>query len=122
MAKRKESSSAPFKPKKYSKKETKELEKYAIILQKRWRIYNGIRKIRALVREVFDKVYDEGSGTYFYYNKHTGESSWIKPKCLGSEEFDDYEIGDEWEENIDGYGTSGATKAAKNLPMMENKC
>lgn len=39
---------------------------------------------RKLIVMNYEKVYDEGSKTFFYYNKVTGVSQWYKPLLLGS--------------------------------------
>lgn len=36
--------------------------------------------------QVFEKVYDESTGAFYYYNKRTGESSWTKPKVMKDDE------------------------------------
>ena len=41
-------------------------------------------RIRAIIRSIYEKLYDAHRGTYYYYNHRTGSSSWYKPTLLGS--------------------------------------
>lgn len=45
------------------------------------------RKAREMVKQLallaFERVYDESTGFYFYFNRQTGESSWEAPKLAG---------------------------------------
>tara|TARA_B100000780_G_scaffold241008_1_gene183344 strand:+ start:113 stop:556 length:444 start_codon:yes stop_codon:yes gene_type:complete len=41
-------------------------------------------RIQAVIRSVYEKLYDAHRGTYYYYNHRTGQSSWYKPALLGS--------------------------------------
>jgi len=43
----------------------------------------GRYKLRQMVREAFQKVYDEESGQYYYYNRVNGQVQWNKPTLLG---------------------------------------
>ena len=35
------------------------------------------------IQSMYEKVWDESSGRFFYFNKKTGESIWTKPPLLG---------------------------------------
>ena len=41
-----------------------------------WRAKKARERVRRLIGFLYDKVYDEDTGQYFYYNKRTGESTW----------------------------------------------
>ncbi|GBG24789.1 Leucine-rich repeat-containing protein 1 [Hondaea fermentalgiana] len=47
------------------------------------------RRLRLLARSVYEQVFDEASGAYFFHNVHTGDVSWEAPKLLGGEPFDE---------------------------------
>jgi hypothetical protein len=53
-------------------------------LQGLFRTRKARKYLRELLAGVFQKVQDDDSGDFFYYNTRTGESSWVKPKLLGS--------------------------------------
>jgi len=40
------------------------------------------KQIQLLAKLTFERIYDEGSGAYFFYNTKTGESSWEKPQLM----------------------------------------
>jgi hypothetical protein len=58
----------------------------ALVIQKAIRAKKARAQIRDMVKNVFEKLYDAESGVYYYYNNKTGESQWVKPKTLGSED------------------------------------
>jgi len=60
-------------------------EKSASIVQRIWRSRAAYRKIQAMLDEVWEKVYDEGKGGYYYYNRKTDTATWEKPKLLHHE-------------------------------------
>ncbi len=39
-------------------------------------------RFKELMRGVFEKCLDPATGALFYYNKRTGESSWVAPKIV----------------------------------------
>ena len=43
--------------------------------------------IQSLLSMIMEKIFDEASGRYYYFNKRTGESSWSKPILMGSKDF-----------------------------------
>ena len=48
-----------------------------------WRTREARKMIAQMLQQVFEKVYDPATGECYYYNKRTGNSTWIKPKMLG---------------------------------------
>jgi hypothetical protein len=56
----------------------------AIKIQQRWRAKHARRHLLAALASVYQKIRDPTTGAYFYFNTRTGESSWTKPRLLGS--------------------------------------
>lgn len=56
----------------------------AIKIQQRWRAKHARRHLLAALSNVYQKIRDPTTGAYFYFNTRTGESSWTKPRLLGS--------------------------------------
>ena len=54
----------------------------AIKLQCLYRRKMARREVQKLFRRVVERVYDEESGDFFFYNVNTGESSWTAPSLL----------------------------------------
>ena len=52
-------------------------------MQGMWRTREARKMIAQMLQQVFEKVYDPATGECYYYNKRTGNSTWIKPKMLG---------------------------------------
>ena len=67
-------------------KATPEEKAAALLLQQQFRAKIARRQMRMLMNSVTDKVWDEQSQRFYYFNKRTGEVSWEKPLCMGSEE------------------------------------
>ena len=61
-------------------------EEAALHIQGIYRARVARRLLVKLIADVYEKKFDESSGTWFYYNKNTGESHWEKPKGLRSDE------------------------------------
>ena len=60
----------------------------ALKLQGMWRIRAARIRLHALIRGMYSQFEDPETGQLFYYNKATGETTWIKPHGLGEEELD----------------------------------
>ena len=54
----------------------------ARMLQGAWRTKIARRKLKAMIRRQYKKVYDEGSKSFYYFNSRTGVSHWTRPLCL----------------------------------------
>jgi hypothetical protein len=61
---------------------------HAVVIQRLYRTRLARRNLVLLMKSVYEKVYDESTGAYFYFNSKTGESQWTKPVNLGNEEVD----------------------------------
>ena len=51
-----------------------------------WRARKARRLLRRMITDVYEKKFDENSGTWFYFNRKTGESHWEKPLGLQSDD------------------------------------
>ena len=56
----------------------------AMHIQGMYRSQRARYRIHAVIRSIYEKLYDAHRGTYYYYNHRTGQSSWYKPALLGS--------------------------------------
>ena len=67
-----------------------ERERLSVVnIQRMWRSRESRRAFHKMLQANFEKVYDHESGSYFYYNKKDGTTSWDKPKCLAHDPFGD---------------------------------
>ena len=62
----------------------------AITVQHAWRRSWGLRIIRKLLAEKYERVLDPASKKHFYFNKVTQESTWKKP--MGKIVGDDWDV------------------------------
>jgi GH18 family chitinase len=60
----------------------------ATALQGMWRRRQARIAIRKMVSKDYEKVWDEDYSAFFYYNKKTGASEWVKPRLLGNTDLD----------------------------------
>ena len=51
----------------------------------------GRKNVRNILVKHTDKVYDEGTNSYYYYYRVTGETRWEKPGLWGEEDVEDYD-------------------------------
>ena len=51
-------------------------------LQGLFRSRKARKNIQLLLQTIFERIYDPDSGSYYYYNSKTGESSWEAPRLL----------------------------------------
>ena len=56
----------------------------AFKIQGMYRGWLSRNQVRAIIRSLYEKLYDAQRGTYYYFNHRTGMSSWYKPALLGS--------------------------------------
>lgn len=55
-----------------------------VVKQRRWRAKHARKLLADAIANVWQKIRDSETGLYFYYNTRTEESTWTKPKLLGS--------------------------------------
>jgi alpha-tubulin suppressor-like RCC1 family protein len=58
----------------------------ACFIQRAWRVSRAHRELKTLMVEVYEKIFDEATASYYYYNKQTGTVSWEKPALLANNE------------------------------------
>lgn len=58
----------------------------ATLVQRQFRTRIARKHFRLLLNSTIDKVYDESSGLYYYFNKKSGAVTWDKPKGMGDQE------------------------------------
>lgn len=65
------------------------LESAAVRIQSLYRRRAGRAALRRLLAEVYEKVFDPDSNSYYYYSKRTKQSQWEKPVLLGDHNLTD---------------------------------
>jgi len=55
----------------------------AVALQGMWRRRKARIAIRKMISQEYEKCWDDEYQCFFYFNKATGASEWVKPKMLG---------------------------------------
>ena len=63
----------------------------ARMLQGMYRARRAMKLIRKLIRENYKTAIDPESGKRYYYNIRTKETTWVKPRGLGSQNLEDEE-------------------------------
>ena len=58
----------------------------AKLIQGMYKINRVRLRIKALIRESYEKYYDKDSQMFYYHNTKTNEVTWSKPRGLGDEE------------------------------------
>ena len=48
-----------------------------------WRTYRAQQDVTALLRSIYEKVWNEKHSAFYWFNKTTGESTWVRPALLG---------------------------------------
>ena len=68
------------------RKKANQMTRYeaAFMIQGMYKGWRSRKKMRLIVRSFYEKLYDAERGTYYYYNKQSGTTSWYKPAILGS--------------------------------------
>ena len=77
----------------YDREATPEEVKAATMINVMGRIVGARKRMRDKARTVYEQVFDAENNRYFFFNKKSGESAWVKPKIFGSESLDPK---DEW--------------------------
>lgn len=62
----------------------------ALRIQGVFRAVLARRRILKIIKSTYEKLHDEESGYYYYWNLNTAEAQWVKPKILGDN--DDIEL------------------------------
>ncbi len=60
----------------------KKQQKAAKAIANVWRTYRARQDMTRLLRSIYEKVFNEKYGAFYWYNKNTGESSWTCPALL----------------------------------------
>ena len=60
-------------------------EEAAETIQAMFRKRKARKMLRHLLLNIYEKVVDPNTGTEYYYNSKTGESSWEKPSFIGAD-------------------------------------
>ena len=68
-------------------------EQAAVMLQSAWRRRLGLKALRRRLAAVVTKVLDAASGAHYYWDCRTGAVSWYKPALMGSEDVEQYQVG-----------------------------
>lgn len=71
-----------------------------ILVQCAFRARQAFKRSRSLMVENLEKHYDESEDEYYYFNKKTNQSTWNKPKLLGSYEMVEYTESFEYKNEI----------------------
>mmetsp|Transcript_31584 Transcript_31584/g.40603 ORF Transcript_31584/g.40603 Transcript_31584/m.40603 type:complete len:88 (+) Transcript_31584:3506-3769(+) len=64
----------------------------SVEIQRCYRGRLGRQVGKDIVKSIYEKLYDEDSGVYYYWNTITETSQWHKPKVLGPDEDIEIEV------------------------------
>jgi hypothetical protein len=98
---------------------------YAVLVVARaCRVWLSRKELRRRCLEAYEKDYDEYSHRFYYRNKETNETSWMKPKAMGSFEMP---TKDEWKllrdaHNFPYYFNAGRMEMQWNPPLDVTMC
>ena len=70
-----------------------------------WRKYQAFKLFRKVAMEIYQKLFDPKTRSFYYYNSITHEVSWTKPKCLSTLDIPPLKRL-LWEEYIDAQGVT----------------
>lgn len=85
---------------------SRSLESAAVCIQSLYRRRAGRAALRRLLAEVYEKMLDSDSNSYYYYSRRTKQSTWEKPVLLGGHDLADSVGNGEIVEKIDISGDS----------------
>jgi hypothetical protein len=57
-------------------------------LQGLWRVRSARKRLRKMLRTIYQRFQDPATGAYYYYNTRTQQTVWFKPAVLGDEDVD----------------------------------
>jgi hypothetical protein len=61
-------------------------EEAAIVLQGLYRTHRARVKMQSMITHMWQRVRDPSTGSYYYFNKTTGEVKWTRPLCILQDE------------------------------------
>jgi hypothetical protein len=61
----------------------KKQKKAAKAIANVWRTYRAKQDVTALLRSIYEKIWNEKHSSFYWFNKSTGVSTWTRPVLLG---------------------------------------
>ena len=97
-------------------------EKRAVVrIQMAWRQRKARMVVYEKAQQVIEKIYDPRLDAYYYYNKKTFASSWVKPAFLGSLDIRDLAPTYTDEQVRDGRLGDGRVDGAGRIPLLAHR-